>query len=720
MSSTIYPRAEMQVRDVLEHIERVRPLFEIPEMVLDDMEPFQQSVSTISRFLESDNFEEMEIIFHTEKEETEKIIRQLKLLRIAFLQGTDIGKILEGFRELPVLNFVEILAASCEKSLKNPYEKWLDDESNLLDELKILYESDELQPEHVRRFERAFRRLFRAEIHVKFTVRNRNIFEMTPVLYWDGEFIEMPHPLTGRRWIVSGFQDSANNGLFEGIRPGDILNVSYRSPAAKHKQFYKNFISLDYETSTRLDRTLQQVLHHHLGEINTGEAYRTLGIQPGKEDVLVNQLVKAVITEVPKFQIAVNQKKQELKELQNEQAELDKQVQEQKQSLSNRRRAWADVLERIDYPLEAEEKPSNAALYDPKTFIDDLQSLLYHLDDNQLLYEHSVLELFMSGLRANVLTILSGPSGTGKSSLVEGLGKAIVNAKVTMIPVQSSWTDAQDLIGYFHPNEKIFIATPFMEALAAARLAEKNGKDELHIICLDEMNLAHIEYYFAQFLSVREQAEPKIQLYPKRYEKWAMRVQAGELEASRNEQENADELLTYYPSSFPLPSNVRFVGTLNMDHTVKSLSPKVIDRSLMIELLPMKETGARELAQRLEEKKEMAERIHISLEELLTSRAKRRVADGLNKISSVFQEYRDIPLNNRGRKHVDAIASYWWEESVDLIDLLIKGKMLPRIELKKADMEELRGALDELLKNYPKSKEKVADMLKTNHTVSFW
>lgn len=70
-----------------------------------------------------------------------------------------------------------------------------------------------------------------------------------------------------------------------------------------------------------------------------------------------------------------------------------------------------------------------------------------------------------------------------------------------MIPVQSSWTDTQDLIGYFHPTDKTFVPTPFMEALAEA---SKNS-NKLFLICLDEMNLAHVEYYFSELLSAREE-----------------------------------------------------------------------------------------------------------------------------------------------------------------------------------------------------------------------
>ena len=361
--------------------------------------------------------------------------------------------------------------------------------------------------------------------------------------------------------------------------------------------------------------------------------------------------------------------------------------------------------------------------YNSKTFIKDLQARIYYGDNNELVYDDIILELFLSAVRSNILTILTGPSGTGKSSLVEVLENAISNVKVKMISVQSSWTDAQDLLGYFHPNEKVFVATPFMEALATARIAEKTKKDELHIICLDEMNLAHIEYYFAQFLSIREQKEPKIQLYPKRYEQWAVGVLAGEIEGDSFAKQNAEELIEKYPSTFVVPSNVRFVGTLNMDHTVKSLSPKVVDRSLIIELVKLSSEAEANIIQQVQQNGNNKS-INIPLNEYIdvTYNVDENIVKEIIAFSNVFKDFRDIPLNGRGLKHLRAILSYWNEPSeealLNLKDLLIKGKVLPRIEVKKSSLENL-DILNKL-NGYKFSKSKMTAMLNTNHTVSFW
>lgn len=203
------------------------------------------------------------------------------------------------------------------------------------------------------------------------------------------------------------------------------------------------------------------------------------------------------------------------------------------------------------------------------------------------------------------LILLSGPSGTGKSSLVNQLGKIINKFKVHHIAVQSSWSDVQDLLGFFNPVQKKYISTPFLDALVEANL----DPDVVHIICLDEMNLAHVEYYFSSFLSIREKSinERYLDLYSYRIFKEAKRELEESLgeditslieygidkieekinalkKAERDIARNNFELVMYYPAKFMIPKNVRFVGTLNMDETVKPLSPKVIDRSFIIEL----------------------------------------------------------------------------------------------------------------------------------------
>ena len=97
------------------------------------------------------------------------------------------------------------------------------------------------------------------------------------------------------------------------------------------------------------------------------------------------------------------------------------------------------------------------------------------------------------------MIVLSGSSGSGKTSLCREYAR-VTGSICHVIPVKPNWTSAEDLLGFYSPIEKRYLKTPFLNALLEA----SKDPSHLHIICLDEMNLARPEYYFADFLSVLE------------------------------------------------------------------------------------------------------------------------------------------------------------------------------------------------------------------------
>ena len=141
-------------------------------------------------------------------------------------------------------------------------------------------------------------------------------------------------------------------------------------------------------------------------------------------------------------------------------------------------------------------------------YIEYIKNYLAFREDKKLYYSEEILEQFYAGLCTNQLIVLSGQPGTGKTSLVEGFCNAI-SAKLTIISVPPNWTDNQDLLGFFNPIEGTYISTTFLDAIIEA----ENNPEQLHIICLDEMNLAHVEYYFSEFLSKLQSEDKKITLY---------------------------------------------------------------------------------------------------------------------------------------------------------------------------------------------------------------
>lgn len=248
-----------------------------------------------------------------------------------------------------------------------------------------------------------------------------------------------------------------------------------------------------------------------------------------------------------------------------------------------------------------------------------IQAFLYN---KGIVYRRKVLEDFYALLTTHDLIILAGDSGSGKTNLVKSFAEAI-GGKAVIVPVKPNWTSAEDLLGYYNPLEQKYLSTPFLDALFEAA----RHPDTPYFICLDEMNLARVEYYLADFLSLLEERSefPEIPLYSaaeanhlvsevrnfialidEARSKLAKQDLFNFLDLLRDEELNVklhelcgfregDSLLKYHaslrrmmsnyanvPSSIRLPANVRIIGAINVDETTHYLSPKVLDRAHII------------------------------------------------------------------------------------------------------------------------------------------
>ncbi len=177
-----------------------------------------------------------------------------------------------------------------------------------------------------------------------------------------------------------------------------------------------------------------------------------------------------------------------------------------------------------------------------------------------LYYEPQTIRAFIAGMSVSRLLIFQGISGTGKTSLAYALGKFLQNDAV-MVPVQPSWKDRTDLLGYY--NE---FTGNFNETELLAKLYEAEYNDEIYIALLDEMNIARVEYYFAEFLSVLELPDT----------------------ASRTVEIVADtrpgDPKKFSHGRLHISDNVWFIGTANNDDSTLAISDKVYDRATVIDL----------------------------------------------------------------------------------------------------------------------------------------
>ena len=168
---------------------------------------------------------------------------------------------------------------------------------------------------------------------------------------------------------------------------------------------------------------------------------------------------------------------------------------------------------------------------------------------------------FYLSLKTKPFVILAGISGTGKTQLARKFAEAI-NAKCELIPVKPDWTDNSDLIGYVDIDNK------FKEKSIIKIIKEATSQPQkIYIVLLDEMNLARVEHYFSDFLSIIETRE---------YDGNRIVTKNLITDVNYKEEEELKELI--------IPENVYIVGTVNMDETTHPFSRKVLDRANSIEL----------------------------------------------------------------------------------------------------------------------------------------
>jgi len=189
---------------------------------------------------------------------------------------------------------------------------------------------------------------------------------------------------------------------------------------------------------------------------------------------------------------------------------------------------------------------------------DDIRN--FACNQSKLFYEIKVIRLMLAGLASTKLILLQGISGTGKTSLPYMMGKYFQNDS-TIVSVQPSWRDRTELFGYFNEFTKKFNETEVLR-----RIYESSYNDDINIIVLDEMNIARVEYYFAEMLSILEMPDPsewKIELVPSSWDTDPKHLPDGKLQ---------------------IPQNVWYIGTANNDDSTFAVSDKVYDRALVINL----------------------------------------------------------------------------------------------------------------------------------------
>lgn len=229
-------------------------------------------------------------------------------------------------------------------------------------------------------------------------------------------------------------------------------------------------------------------------------------------------------------------------------------------------------------------------------------------NDIEMLYGTTKIEgnkrKYLIALRTKPFMLLAGISGTGKSRIVRKLAQATTTQQYEhdedrwkdnrpenfeLIQVKPNWHNSMDVVGFYSNISKKYEFTTFVEFVVKAW----QHIDTPYFLCLDEMNLAPVEEYFAEFLSAIESrstdkddnyvTDPIIKPF-KKFGKEACEEMLRHLLGEAHHTESNPLAVHFAEKGLTLPPNLMVIGTVNMDETTFSFSRKVLDRAMSIEM----------------------------------------------------------------------------------------------------------------------------------------
>jgi hypothetical protein len=313
------------------------------------------------------------------------------------------------------------------------------------------------------------------------------------------------------------------------------------------------------------------------------------------------------------------------------------------------------MLDKTDREMAKREPPR----YDDDVSLKQVCEQFRHFAASRmgLYYDISDIRRFISGMAVTHILIMQGMSGTGKTSLAYAFGEFLNNHSV-IVPIQPMWKEKSDLVGYYNEFTKRFNETVLLQ-----KMYEANYTDDIYITVLDEMNIARVEYYFAEFLSLLELPNPESRRIDVVSDEWR-----SDPKLLRNGQ-------------LKLPENMWFVGTANNDDSTFAISDKVYDRAMVMNLDRKSEVFDAPYTEgvRLSQSR-WKELVAQAKEEYgLTSRSLRKI----KKLDAYMIEKCNITFGNRIMKqikeYVPVYVACGGEESAAIDDILSR-KVMRKLE----------------------------------------
>ncbi|MDD4070136.1 MAG: hypothetical protein PHF05_06760 [Candidatus Izemoplasmatales bacterium] len=319
---------------------------------------------------------------------------------------------------------------------------------------------------------------------------------------------------------------------------------------------------------------------------------------------------------------------------------------------------------RLNFEMKPEDKISLSEMV--KRFVN------YSASQLNLYYTEKTVATFIAGMATSKTMILEGISGTGKTSLPYAFGKFFQHDS-DIISVQPSWRDRFEMMGYLNEFTKRFSETDFLRAIY-----EATYRNDVTFIVLDEMNLARVEYYFADFLSLLEMPSPS---------EWLLDIVPDFKVGDPMHLDNGKLLI---------PENIWFIGTANKDDSTFTITDKVYDRSASIEMnnkaIPFSAPHTEPIRvtdQYLKEKFSQA------LRENMISQ---KTMDNLIKLDNFITQKFEITFGNRIMKQIMVFLPTYMScggNELEGLDYLVSRKIIRKFEA--LNLPFLQDELQELL-----------------------
>lgn len=371
---------------------------------------------------------------------------------------------------------------------------------------------------------------------------------------------------------------------------------------------------------------------------------------------------------------------------------LLQELESHKTALESRTGDTCPSLSKVDTETEETDFVDDINRRVQRSSLESLRDIVSHVKnyagsrnkDERLYYTDNDIRAFLAGMAVSRLIILQGMSGTGKSSLPRIFSEAISGFN-RLIPVESSWRDRNELLGYYNDFNKKFNAKSF--TIELYRSTKKRCKEVPTFIVLDEMILARIEYYFSDFLAILQEPDHDkwlIELVssdmrtlpmelpeevkqkmrkddPTVFAIWEKieRSRQGDLKSETSDEEK--EMLTSYLAKLGrltgakdlidgrkirVTDNIWFIGTANQDESTFEISDKVYDRAQVVSL---NRKGVSEGKYANTEKKYISVTDLIKLFESAINayKEKAEVEARLEELDAVLMDKFDISFGNR-------------------------------------------------------------------------